>query len=506
MNPSYHKICKDFNSGNDLMKAIVSNNALVFYYLTQVLILDNNSYKNIELKAGSKIADQIVTDTLLVFRRQVKFSKVELSLQGEKVMINKQNLELPAYLANLFLLITETSSVNPEYEKNQAFEMDLTIGKGFRKIYTLKDFIQNTLQTFGCKDQQDKEEIVDESLLVFWKKLSQGEVGIYFTGDNQNLENCRVYNRKFYQSSKLGTYLTGIAKNLFYNKTRTSGFQVSRNQESELTDQDVISPENPESDTPALILFLFYRNRVEERKLRTVISILQYDCNLEDKDVRQLIGINNARIHSSRLRSHFTEWYYQNLNRIPELLDTANEYLKKRESKNETLNEKIRTIDLYRRGLLGYLDLSIFKEEFRSIHEFKQYYRIFKYVFFFTTTGKPSALSGLPDEKMLRTLMDHYKDGLFSLPEYQAILILLFYGSDEPGEIIIELMKSLYQELMQQDPAGESPVELTRQLKEKTPGNEMALTDEIYSSNEALFNHLSSEMDFIKMIYENESA
>jgi len=497
-------MCKDFNSGDDLMNAIVSNNMIVYYYLSQLIIGCSIDYRNMETKEGKKIADQLLADTLMVFRRQIKFKKIELHIQGEKVQVNKDNHELYDHLASLFVIIVETSNVNPAHEQNREFEMKLTGGQGFGKLYDLKESIMNTLHTFGCKDQQDKEEIFNECLLVFWKKLTLGEIGIYFSGDRNKLDNCRVYNLTFYQNSKLNTFLTGISKNLFLNKTRSSDYQVFRNKSTELTDQDELIPVNRESDSPALILFLFYRNRIEERKLRTIISLLQYDCNLDDKEVRQLIGINNARIHSSRLRTHFSEWYYQNIHRIPELLDAAQDYLVKRESKKEKLNVKIRTIDLYRRDLLNYLDLNIFKEEFHTIPEFKQYYRIFKYVFYFIAVGKPSALSGLPDEKLMRKLMEIYKAELYALPQFRAILLLLYYGSDEPGEIIISLLKNLLQELLQQNPPDESIGELTNQLRENIPVDDSSLINEIYTTNKSLFHRFSAEKNFNKMIYENE--
>ena len=506
MNPTCHKMCKDFNSGNELMKAIVSHNALVYYYLSQLIILSCNEYKNLELKEGTQIADQLLADTLMVFHRQVKFNKIALDIQGDIVLVNKDKLELFDYLVKLFLLIIETSAVNPLFGQNREFEIKLAAGKEFQKIYELKDSVTNTLHTFGCKDQQDKEEIFHESLLVFWKKLTLGEIGVYFTGANQKLENCRVFNRKFYQNSKLSTFITGISKNIFLNRTRISDYQVSGDTTSELPELELIDQENNDSDTPALLLFLFYRRQVEERKLRAVISILQYDCNLEDKEVRFLIGINNARIHSSRLRANFFEWYNLNKTNSADLLDTANDYLVQRELKKEKLNTKIRTIDLFQRDSLDFLDLNFFKEEFQTVPEFKQFYRIFKYVFYFTATGKPSALSGLPDEKMMRSLMEIYKDELFSLKKLYAILLLLYYGSDEPGETIISLLYSLKQELQQLDIPAESAGELAQQLLEQTPQDETALINEIYNANRGLFIQLSAKKTFVTMIYENEST
>ena len=502
----YEKICKEYNSGDELMKAIVLNRTVVYYILTQVLVLGNNTYRNVGLKEGADVADQLLSDTLTIFRRQVKNDKVVLRVQGEKVFINKENLELFDYLARLFSLVIETSRYNILHEKSNEFERKLVNGQGFNKVYELKETILGALHNFGCKESDDKEEIFDESLLVFWKKLQQGEVGIYFTANYPKLENCRVFNRKYYQNSKLSTFLSGIAKNIFLNRTRTSEFQVSRNSIVEITDQDEALTGNSESETPALFLFLYYRNMVEERKLRTVISLLQYDCNLEDKEVRQLIGIANTRIHSSRLRSRFFEWYQDNLHQIPELLDAAHDYLAKRELKKENLNAKIRTIDLYRRVSLSYLDLNIFKEEFRTIPEFRQYYRIFKYIYYFISAGKPSALAGLPDEKTMRALLEIYKIGIFGLPKNQALLLLLFYGSDEPVEIIINLLKSLEQELLQLDPDSEFFGDADCLDKYTIPGDETTLKNEIYNTNKVLFSYFDAKKTFTNLISENETV
>ena len=502
----YEKICKEYNSADDLMKAIVSNRTMIYYFLTQVIVLGNDTYKNIELKKGKIIADQLLTDTLMVFRRQVKDEKVILQMQGGKVFVKKENLELFDYLANLISLVMDTSPCNILHEKSNEFEQKLVNGQGFSKVYDLKETILGALHNFGCKESEDKEEIFDESLLVFWKKLQQGEVGIYFTANYTKLENCRVFNRKYYQNSKLSTFLSGIAKNIFLNKTRTSEFQVSRNSTVEITAQNDTFSGNNESETPALFLFLYYRNMVEERKLRTVISILQYDCNLEDKEVRQLIGIANTRIHSSRLRSRFFEWYQDNLHQIPELLDAAHDYLSKRELKKANLNAKIRTVDLYRRSSLSYLDLNVFKEEFRTIPEFRQYYRIFKYVYYFTSVGKPSALSGLPDEKTMRSLLEIYKTGLFDLPKNHALLYLLFYGSDEPVGIIINLLKSLEQELIQLEQDAE-PFGYSDSLFENTfQDAEATLKDKIYGTNKVLFSYFDADKTFTNLIHENETV
>ncbi|MEI6061254.1 MAG: hypothetical protein WCR72_11130, partial [Bacteroidota bacterium] len=214
----------------------------------------------------------------------------------------------------------------------------------------------------------------------------------------------------------------------------------------------------------------------------------------------------NTRIHSSRLRAHFSEWYYRNIHHVPELLDVAHEYLLQRELKQKKLNEKIRVIDLHRRGSLNYLDIRVFKEEFRTIPEFRQYNCIFKYEFYFTTVGKPSALTGLPDEKRMRSLMELYKEGLYRLPNYQAILFLLFYGSDEPSTIILSLLATLKQELQQLSTPGEGSPELKRLLQQAFPADENELISELYKTNRELFDRFTTENDFVQMIEENEHA
>jgi hypothetical protein len=443
---------------------------------------------------------------LLAFRRQVKGDKIALRFEGETIFTSRENLELAGHLAKLFAIVVDTSPVNPAYRLSRELEKQLSDGQGFREIYQLKGPVLNALHTFGCRDLDDREEIFHESLIVFWKKVREGEVGIYFSAESLNPEHCRVFSPAFYQNSKLSTYLTGIAKNIFLNKTRASDYQVSRNSIAESIEPDALNQVATEVETPALILFLFFRIMVENRKLRTLISLLQYDCNLEDKEVRQLIGINNARIHSCRLRNRFFEWYSGNICRIPELLDAAHDYLEGRELKKQTLNLKIRAIDMYCRDSQSSLDMSVFKEEFRTVTEFMQLHLLFKYVFYFSSVGKPSALNGLPDEKNLRTLMGIYKEKLFGLPQYRAILFLLYYGSDEPDYALVELMKGLGTELHELASTDGGAKELARQLQENAPENVSLFGDEMYKTNKALLVQLNGENDFLKMICENETV
>ncbi|MFZ4414347.1 MAG: hypothetical protein ACOYOV_14785, partial [Bacteroidales bacterium] len=140
-----------------------------------------------------------------------------------------------------------------------------------------------------------------------------------------------------------------------------------------------------------------------------------------------------------------------------------------------------------------------------TIPEFRQYYRIFKYVYYFSSVGKPSALSGLPDEKMMRAMFEIFKTGLFDLPQNQALLQLLFYGSDEPVEIIINLLKSLEQELMQLEHDPESIIEANNRKKNAFPCEEATLKDEIYNTNKKLFKYFEADKKFTYLIHENET-
>ncbi|NVO19570.1 MAG: hypothetical protein HXX13_07710 [Bacteroidetes bacterium] len=485
------------------MNAINSNKAIAYYCLSQLIIQSCEGYANIALKAGKEAADDLLTQVLLVFHRQVKHGKTELKYKNGLILTAKDDRELLSHLSELLSITYQTNPLNPSYPKASEFSSALVNGRGFQKILNFKGLIFNTLNSCGCSEPDDREEILNESLITFWKKLGCGEIGLYFTGNDINLENCKVFNYRFYQNSKLSTFLAGIAKNIFFNRTRTSAFQLSLNSTAEITEE---SSSEQEPESPALFLFLYYRQYLEERKLRTIISILQYDCNLEDKEVRQLLGINNARIHSSRLRAGFAEWYEQNIRRTHEILDNAHEYLVLRESKKEQLNEKIRTIDLYNRSSLPYLNLGIFKEEFRSIPEFRQNRNIFNTMFYFASTGKPSALAGLPDEKPLRDLLEIFKTALFSLKQLKAIHLLLFYGSDEPRQAVLQLFSHLLVELNHSNGENREGYELVKQLTESGNMDEEWLSNDLYSTNRILFSKFSDIKDFMNILQANETA
>jgi DNA-directed RNA polymerase specialized sigma24 family protein len=465
-------------------------------------MLNSTTYEALEKKEGKAIAGQILTDTLIAFRRLLKYKKFDIKLTKGKLYIkNKAQVELSEYLIHLFLLIFNTGKSNPAYTKSREFEKKLMDGQGFTDLYELKEPILKTLYNFGCKQQQDREDIFQESLLKFWEKLINSELGVYFTGDTDRLDNCYVYNCKFYQNSKIHTFLTGICKNLFMNRTRTTDFNLTSTETLELPERGSDDQLNLENESPTFLKFLYYRNFVEQRTLRAVISVLQHDCNLEEKEVCTLIGINNARIHSCRLKNHFYEWYGQNKNL--EIADKANDYFIKREAKKEKLNKKIRTIDLYHRKHVNHIDLETYKEEFRTIPEFTRYNPIFRYVFYFTSVGKFSALTGLPDSGEMKKLMGSFKNELNKLYNYRQILLLLFYGSNEPEEIILTLLKNLYSELAVTDINADS--NFIQQLGENLLQNKEVMVEELYETNHILFTNFSVEENFLNLITRNET-
>lgn len=405
MNPYYKRLLEEFSLVNNLENAIINHNDRVYYYLMQLVIMESDVYRNIKKSNGSEIADNILMDSLIVFHRQVKHNKIEIKLHNWQFKVNNRKTELISYLVNLYSLIFETSSFYPAYTKNLKFEMNLKSGQGFEKIYDLKNQVISALHSYGCRDNHDKDEIFHQCLLVFWKKLLQEEIGVFFPGNNQRIELCRVFNRKFYQNSNLKTYLIGIAKNVFSNKIKylnKEKFIQITSEENRIFDS---SSYDQGSDNTIFLIFLYYREYVEKRKLRTLISLLQYDCNLDENEIRFLLGINNARIHSCRLRSHFNEWYHQNQHCITEILDHSNNYFVQRETKKERMNIKIQVIDRYQRKTIFVPDLSAFQSEFRSINEFKNSHLIFKNIYYLTVTGKPSSLTGIPDEKIFKSIL-----------------------------------------------------------------------------------------------------
>lgn len=506
MNSVYRKILDHFGTEEEIMNAITTNNTLVYYLLSRLMIAESSTYIEVETRVGRNAADRLLAECLIVFRRQVKYRKSEIRLARNSITVGKSYSDLSEYLKNLLKLVYETSELSPAYLRAVEFGKKLVKGQGFEKFYELKEMVEHTLHGCGCTNHQDKEEVFSESLLVLWKKLQEGEAGIFFPDNSTSPDQCRIYNRKFYQHSKIGTFLAGIARNLFMNLTRNTEYMASRNYTVEIDESREQEPILDEEDNIVLVLFIYYRIFIEPRKLRTTISLLQYDCNLEDKEVQKLTGISNTRIHSSRLRGHFYDWYQQNLANISQFMDASHEYFRKREEKKEKLNEKIITIDFYQKKIIRTIALEMFREEFACMTEFTQFNPVFKQGYYFFSTGKPSALAGLPDEKHLRELMESFKNGLYQIRSIQAILLLLYYGSDEPADSIIRLLKSLRSELKEPDQNTEASSDLAKQLESINLDGESALIRELYTSNKSLYMNLSLQPHFKTLISTHELA
>lgn len=477
----------------------------MYYYITEMILSTSSIYRSIETREGKETALRLLTESMVIFRRQVKYDKISLSVIKETIYTDKNKTELIHHLEQLLSLNYEISNYAEGAGSSGEFERKLINGQGYHKILKLKGAIIKSLYNFGCKNEEDKEEIFNESLIVFWQKLMKNEIGFFISGKADKADNYHVYNKSFYQNSKLSTYLTGIAKNIFLNRIKS--YKISEPVPDNLPSVEFSDPAVHPSENPLLFMFLYYRAFMEPRKLRTVISILQYDCNLEDKEVRQVLGINNARIHSCRLRNNFHEWYSKNRENTHFFFDKATVYLNDRESKTNRLNEKIRAIASFRQSaMIWKVDLGIFREEFRNIDDFKKFHQVFRYLFYLSYTGKPSSLAGLPDEKLLRRLMDIFKYGLFGLPGLKSLVFLFYYGSDEPGNAIINILKDLRNELAEADQYQEGASHLAGQLDKETPFSEPDLSNKIYETNCRLFSHFTSEKEFINLISQNETS
>ena len=503
MSTLYTRLLKDFSSGADIMNAIISNNPSVYYYISEIMIVNSNIYRNIETGFGKKSAGQLLLESLIILRRQAKYGKITFTISKDTIFIANIKSEFIHYLDQLLMLNSEISLYKQVHNYSGDFEKNLISGQGFHKVLKLKGIVTSSLYSFGCRNDDDKEEIFNECLVVFWQKLTKNEIGFYLSGKADKPDNYHVYNKKFFQNSKLSTYLTGIAKNIFLNRIRSAKY--SEPIADEISSGEITGHEVHPSENSLVFMFLFYRAFVEPRKLRSVISILQYDCNLEDKEVRYLIGLNNARIHSCRLRNNFHEWYNKNLDKSHVIYDKATVYLEERQSKTGRLSEKLRIISSFRRSPdLWKVDLGIFREEFRTHEEFRKFHLVFSYLVYLSYTGKPSNLAGLPDENPLRDLMDIYKDGMFALSAYQSLFFLFFYNSDEPENIIIRLLKELYHELSEPDQNAEYVAKLATQLGKNSPADESDLINKIYETNCILFSHFTREKDFLHLIIKNE--
>ena len=499
----YNKIVAGFENESRVTDALISNHPLIYRYMVEMMMDHSNAFQDLKDKVGRIPLNKILSDTLIIFRRQVKHQKIELSVFGEKIFLKRSRTGL---LEHLEQLLTSIHNIN-EYERmikqSGRHGLNLANGRGYEKILKYRSSVFNTLYHIGCKDESDREEIFNECLVVLWQKLTSDQVGLYFTGKEDKLDNCHVYNKRFYQGSRLITFLTGIAKNIFLNRIKSA--TIHRAETADLPDESSPDTETDPTENPLFFMFLFFRAFVETRKLRVIISILQYDCGLEDKEVRQMIGINNARIHSCRLRSSFHEWYDQNFNNVHLVYDQASAYLEERKSRVKKLNEKIKYVSLYRKIKIDQqIRLDLFQEEFRTREEFETYHQIFKHLFYLSSAGRSSSLAGLPDEKHLRALMDLYKAGLFALKGPQSLLYLFYYGSEEPENTMITLLEDLHEELSTIDQNQGSVMHLTEQLSTFHLADTTDLTNKLYETNRDLFGHLLTNTGFISMITENE--
>jgi hypothetical protein len=504
----YKNILKSFSSSEGLREAIVTNDASFYYLLVQEVIIESQEYKEMRNQYGCALADQMLTKTLIVFRQLVKFNKLEFQIGSGRINVNKNPSDLIGNLNSLLRVIDETGQHNTNYKHFIEFETRLINGEGFRKLYDLKRYVINALTSFGCKDSLDGEELFHEALLIFRKKLKDNDIGLFFTGENAKIQDWQVYNRKFYQYSRLSTFIIGIAKNLFMNKIRTAEYKQTKSKGPDISELNIseISNIEMESDNPVMMMFVYYRSEVEERKLRSVISLLQYDCGFEDNDIRKILGLNNARIHSSRLRAHFIDWYYLNLKRLPEFIDETEGYFRSREQKKEKLNLKIRNLDWYLKNQISQPDLTVFKEEFRSHQEFYRLFRIFRNVFYLSGIGKPSTLVGLPDEKSTRKSLELFRKKLFELSGIQVTLFMLYYSTDETEESIVNLIRCLINELCEQKSDVNDVYRLTDKMLFYNDEDKAELCNILYQTNNSLFEQLLKEPDFFKPIHDNETA
>jgi hypothetical protein len=503
MSTAYSRILNEYSNGTDLMKAILENAAKFYFLVTEVMLFQSREFKKIETHEGYQTAKELLAESLIILRRQLKYGKITLMVSDGKILIEKYKNEFFDHLDQLLSLLSDIRISDRENKIADVFDSKLINGQAFRQIQKLKGAVTRSLFSFGCTNDVEKEEIYNECLVIFWQKLMKKEIGYYIRGRSDKPESYHVFNRQFYQNSKLSTFLIGIAKNIFLNRIKT----VKRT-ETMTDDLSSVEAENYQinpSENSLVSMFLYFRAFIEPRKLRSVISILQYDCNLEDKDVRQLLGINNARIHSCRLRSNFHEWYGNNRNNTHLIFDKATGYLSGRTFKTGKLNDKFRTITTYIETPMKWkIDLGIFREEFRSLDDFVKFHRVFRFLIYFSYCGKPSAMAGSPDEKSMREMLEAFKKILFSIPEYQTLLFLFYYGSEEPEKTIVSYLQNLSRELMDLGQNPEPASFLSAQLEKNSPVDESDLQNKIYETNCNLFSHCFAVKELITKIITNE--
>lgn len=500
MKTYYQEILNAFHDDEEIKKAVLSHNALIYKYLTWIMMQNSLPYRSIKLKEGKETADRLLRDCLVIFRRQVNHDYYKILIKKEKIINGNSNSELVDHLVSLFKLMEEISPLNPFHEAAEKYEKEMVEGRGLLALELCRPLVYSALHKAGCTNQEDKEDIFTDARMIFWQKLKNNETGLFLTGQSNDISNCHVYNKSLFQNSKLCTFLAGISINLFLNLTRTSEFRISKKDLSHVPDtvsDDQVSEDNARQ---LKMLYNYYRNCVEPRKIRTIISMLQYDCDLEEKEVKGLLGINNARFHSSRLRENFVKWQKDPRNRQSAIIDASNEYLTKKESQDKKLNEKLLIIDRFERGQSNHVDLNKFREEFRSHNEFHKYRRLFMISYYLVSQGKASRFTGLLDEMELRMMMGSYKNIILELEHLQALLIFLFYAAEEPEESIIGLLLGLHSELPRLDPKPDFLKKLIDQMNDHVPSDPSQLADELYASNGNLFMLMSEDNYFINFV------
>lgn len=470
------EILKNYQINNgDLDRALIFGDPETYYLIVKSLIREK-FFQDLLFNENLNAYD-LLTETLIAFRRQLKSGKATIQFQKQLILVNNKQ-EISEYLKRIFTLMAEEKA-------DTEFQNKVDENATFIEVYHLKDKVMNTLGTIGLQLKVDPEEVFQESILRLWDKISHNEIRIIKNKLDQPVNDWVVYNRFDYSNSRLSTYLVAIAKNLVYNNYR---FQKLRNSESiEIIENRSAEVEtNPDSD-PILLCYKYFRVFYEDRKLRSIISILHYDCGLEEKEVCHLLKINNARIHNSRLKSDFNDWYCHFLKNYAKYFLELNHYAREIESKEHKLNQKLMAITQFI-SRKSDVDLNIFKEEFRSQEEFRGMGIVFRNVLYLVSLGKASNISGLPEEPLLREKHASLKSSLFNLEKVEVILYLLFYASMEPEYGIQQLLIALKEEMT----GIENDLNFRFLLKPSDLKNDM------YSVNQRLFGLLDKENLFYK--------
>ncbi len=492
MHSLYTELLQVYQNADGLSEAILSNNEHVYSLLTVYIIHHSEIYKDIVEKKERSGSEMIVSDTLTILRRQVKAGIAPLGVNHGKLLLGKTDLLL--HIDRLLLLLQKTGPLSEIKAEVGRVELNLINGYGFRTILKLKPGIMGALVTFGCHSQSEREEIFSESLIILWKKLIHNEIGIIKESPQGHTDRYQVYNKRYFQHSSLNTFLTGIVRFLFMNRCR-----IRKRQFTDIADNipEINNLPDTESDKePVAVLFRLYRIFYEPRKLRTLISLLQYDCGLEDAEVCRITGLSNGRIHSYRLRRNFRHWYSTNIGNLHRVTDKAYDYHKMCESKLRFLNEKIRVLNDGQDDHLQDVPMDIFREEFTDSINFHAYRQILLDILYLAQAGKASSLKGIPDEAALRQKMSSFRHLLRTLEPHLAVMYLLYYASDEPPDAIVNLLQELAVELADEEPEERGALNFGIHLTNNIPSDTEELTRRLCAINSHIFTTLSKPTPF----------